>query len=78
MCSTSIQSTGTTFLECALSKYFDEFERVYPERYEEQPSVVRKIVDHCGLARDPPTPVAESTQDDLEAEFEELTVVPDR
>ena len=43
---------------------------------EQQPSVVRKIVDHCRLARDPPTTASEPTRDDLEAEFEELKVVP--
>ena len=57
------------------SKHFDEFERVYPERYQ-QPDVVRKIVDHCGLARDPPTPGAEPTRDDLKAAFEDVKVVP--
>ena len=43
---------------------------------EEQPSVVRKIVDHCGLGRDPPTPGAEPTREALEAELEEVQVVP--
>ena len=35
-------------------------------------------MDHRGLARDPPTTGVEPTRDDLEAEFEEVQVVPIR